>query len=106
MNDLIEKSLRELSESLAVKFDDKIKEACNLWGVDLSDDEEIRKRCVIVQKPHKGGVELFGYDKVKEFHIDGKLVMMFTEWEIDDQPINAPFKVTASFRCSEIAKPY
>jgi len=102
---IMEDMMQKYHKKCQNEFESKFKKACLIWGVDLNNHEEIKKRCVIVQKPHPYGVDLFGYDEVKEFHIDGKLVMMFTDWKID--PINPqdPFKMSMSFRCSEIIKP-
>ena len=91
MHDIIQ----DLTKQILDKFESKFREACEIWGVNLNDHEEIKRRCQIVQ--YEGS-------PIKEFRIDGNYVMAFTEVKPDPVDFNEPLKMSASFQCSEIAR--
>lgn len=92
-----DKVFTEFSSQLSSEFDNKLKEACLLWGVDINNHEEVRRRCAIVHRD---------WSDLREVQIDNKVVMYFTDWKIEEQDINKPFTIKANFKCSEIIKPY
>lgn len=99
--------MKELNEILSTfteqfndKLDEKLREACIAWGVDLNNHEEINKRCTLITQED---------NKFKSLKIDGYLVMMFSDWESDDSlqynSLYDNLKMSASFKCSEIVTP-
>jgi|GEM_PF-5377913 len=91
-----EQVLNNLINSLANQIDDKLRDACLLWGVNVEDRVEMKARCEIITHPHNDRNELI---------IDGKLVMVWGPWKFEPMDLNEPFKMSASFLCSEIQKP-
>jgi len=81
-------------------LEEKIKECCELWLVDINNHKELKERCVL-----EYNTPFFNeYDTVNRILIDGNLVMVFTNWEIDNANLDS-FKINASLKCSEIIKP-
>lgn len=93
---MIEEINNKLAQQLVDKFDNKLKEACEIWGVNVEDHEEVARRCQIIHRED---------EERKEVLIDGNLVMIYTDWKLDTPNIHEPFKMSASFQCSEIMKP-
>ena len=95
---IIQESIHKLSNDIATAFNNKFKEACEIWSVDITNHEEMKRRCKLVT---------FIDGQASELHIDGKLVMIYTDPKPNEFDImsNEPFKMGASFRCSEIRKP-
>lgn len=87
-----------ISNKINNKLDEKFKEACLLWGVDINNHKELKERVNIIT---------YEQDDKKELVIDGYLVMIFTN------PISKPvdfnqtdkYTISAEFFCSEIMKP-
>jgi hypothetical protein len=93
---MIEDIIEKFSQQLVDKFDEKLKEACIIWSVNLDDHEEVARRCKIVHQED---------EERKEFYIDDYLVMIYTDFKFDTHNIDEPFKMSASFECSDIMKP-
>lgn len=94
IRDTTQNLLESLSSSIQEKFEERIKHACTIWGVNTEDLNEVKERCYI----HVHGTK-------KHLIIDGYLVMVFTDWALDPFDHAEPLKVKASFECSEIRTP-
>ena len=98
MHDIQSEFIKTISNKINNKLDDKFKEACSLWGVDINNHEEVKNRCTLIN--YEG-------NEKRELHIDGKLVMIFTtpmSKQFDFNQVDK-FTISAEFFCSEIAKP-
>lgn len=83
-----------LAEKLNHAIDSKFKEALDTWSVNVGNPEHLGRVNVVQVTP-----------LLNHLMIDGFLVMMFSNWDIDTlQPIES-LTITASFQCSEITKP-
>jgi len=94
--DILRDVTRELYRGITNKLDDKLKEACLIWGVDITNHKEVSERCEIIYTE--------GDDR-REVRIDGTVVMLFTDIRPKPFTFKEPFKVSAEFNCSEILKP-
>jgi len=93
---MIDGIIEKFSQQIVDKFDDKLKECCLVWGVNVDDHEEIARRCEI------GSIE--GSDR-KELRIDGYIAMIYEPFKSNEFNPYEPFKMGGSFKCSEIFKP-
>lgn len=95
MEELLQKSISGLFESLMNKLEDRLKETLKVWGVDSENTKEVAKRCHLVT---------CASDKINRLLIDGKLALIYTDMEPNIN-YNDPCKITFSFKCSEIINP-
>lgn len=93
---LPEEIIQRFIQQLADQFDDKLKEACLKWGVNVDDHAEVKRRCKLMNHEHNDRIELT---------IDNHLVMIFTHWHLDPPNDNRSFSFSASYQCSEIIDP-
>ena len=93
----LDELLFSFTEKASNALDDKLKEACIAWGVDLSNPEEIKRRCEVTIQEN---------NPLRELRIDGCLVMLFSDWITEPFDMNSKeLKMNMSFKCSEIATP-
>ncbi len=93
---LPEEITQRLIQQMSDKLDDKLKEACLIWGVNVDDPEEMKRRCKLSEHAHNDRIELT---------IDDHLVMIFKPWKLDPPTMTMPVKISVSFQCSEIIEP-
>jgi len=96
MEQLINQVFEDVNEKMSGTLDDKLRECCKVWGVDVNNPQEIFGRCIITRRD---------WSELKEFRIDGRVVLYFSDWKIDAQDINQPFNVSASMKISKIITP-
>ena len=96
METLLQNTFEQFSEQISGQMDARLRECCEAWGIDPENKQEVFGRCIITTRD---------WSDLKEFRIDGHVVMYFTDWKLDAQDINEPFKLSASFKCSKILTP-
>ena len=94
--DIIQTQINNLIKGINDKLDDKFKEACRLWSVDIDNHEDVKRRC-----------EVKIYDGVdeRELYIDDYLVMIFTMPKTNKFDSKKPLNLSVEFKCSQIIKP-
>lgn len=83
------------SKQVIQKQEDKFKECCELYGVDVRNEEEVKRRCEV--RTYEGV-------HVREFLIDGKIAALFTEAKVLPFNPEEPNTIKAEFKF-EIIKP-
>jgi len=83
------------SKQVIQKQDDKFKECCKLYGLDVTNKDEAKKRCE---------VRVYEDNPVREFLIDGELAALFTEPKVLPFDNQEPFTIKAEFKF-KIIKP-
>lgn len=94
--DIQQEIFKDYTKQLYNQIDNHFIRACELWDVNINDKEEAQRR---VEIKHFEG------DKEKRVYIDGKLVFIFTDWEIKSFELNEPFTVKSEMQISKIMKP-
>lgn len=96
MEQLINQVFEDVNEKISGTLNDKLRECCKVWGVDVNNPQEIFGRCIITRRE---------WSDLKEFRIDGYVVLYFTDWKIDPQDLDQTFSVMASIKISKILTP-
>ena len=96
MEQLINQVFEDVNEKMSGTLNDKLRECCKVWGVDVNNPQEIFGRCIITRRE---------WSDLKEFRIDGYVVLYFTDWKIDPQDLDQTFSVMASIKISKILTP-
>jgi len=92
---MIDSIVNKFSEQLNNSFEKKLRECCNLWGVDVTNPSEVSERCSLVTRE---------WSDLKEVYIDGNIVMYYTDWNFDNSNIENGV-IKADFKCSKIMTP-
>jgi len=105
IQDLTDRFIKEMRQTL----DRKLREVCEIWGINPDDHDEVGRRCEI-----KHYTDAAGVDHGKYVYVDGFLVMKYFHPEpITFDAFGPPrsskrwdqIKIGYTFDCSEIAKP-
>ena len=86
--DLLWEAQNNFYKDVAKQQDDKFKECCELYGVDVTNEEEVKARC---------GVRVYEGNRVKDFLIDGKLAALFTDAKVLPFDTDNPNTIKAEF---------
>jgi hypothetical protein len=98
---MIENKIGEtITEMIIKRIEEKVKEACNAWNVDVNDPEEIAKRCHSIEKGDffEGTKTIFyidnhpvfqfempslQYSKKQDYHIEFSKIMTPEDYGVD-----------------------
>lgn len=86
---------KNFCKDIIQKQDEKFKECCELHGVDVSNEEEVKRRCEV--KVYEG-------NPVRDFLIDGKLAALFTEAKVLPFDMENPSKMKSEFHFEILPK--
>lgn len=86
---IIHETQKQLANDVLSKQNDKFKECLIIYGVDPSNEDEVKKSCE---------VKIYQGDPLKELFINGKLAALFTDPIVKPFDMESPNTITAEFK--------